>query len=75
MLSNITTSYNEKNKRYNFRGFFGVGFRNFLRKQVLSSSKINLLFSKISNTEIEIDSFFLLELREILKNLLNLTQN
>ena len=71
MLSNITTSYNEKNKRYNFRGFFGVGFRNFLKKQVLSSSKINLLFSKISNTEIEIDSFFLLELREILKNLLN----
>ena len=45
MLSNITTSYNEKNKRYNFRGFFGVGFRNFLKKQVLSSSKIN--FSKI----------------------------
>lgn len=71
MLSYITTNYNEKNKRYNFRGFFGVGFRNFLNKQVFSKTKTNILFAKISNTEIEIDSFFLLELREVLKNLVS----
>lgn len=54
---------------YTFRGMFGVNFRGFIRNTVLGDKKANLLFRELSFKEIVIDSFFLLELREILERI------
>ena len=71
MLPFITTTHNDKNNTYTFRGLFGSMFRNYLNKNILSKKKVALLFRSLSNTEVTIDSFFLLELREILIDILN----
>ena len=73
MLPFITTTHNDKNNTYTFRGLFGSMFRNYLNKNILSKKKVALLFRSLSNTEVTIDSFFLLELREILIDILNTT--
>jgi type I site-specific restriction endonuclease len=45
---------------------FGVYFTGFIRNNILSEGKMKKLFITISNNVITIDSFFLIELREIL---------
>ena len=70
MINFVKTSYNEVNKKYTFRGFFGIYFKNFISRKILTPKKTSLLFSKLGNTEIEIDSFFLLEFKIILEKIL-----
>lgn len=71
MINSIFTSYNNSDMTYTFRGFFGAGFIRHLQKKVLPSKKLNNLFKKISMTEIVVDSFFLIELKEIIKEVIS----
>jgi len=64
-----TMEYDAAREIYTFRGMFGVNFRGFIRNTVLGDKKANLLFRELSFKEIVIDSFFLLELREILERI------
>lgn len=66
MLNMVKTSYDKSNDRYTFFGMFGVYFTGFIRNNILSEGKMKKLFITISNNVITIDSFFLIELREIL---------
>ena len=70
MINFVKTSYNEVTKKYTFRGFFGINFKNFISRKILTPKKTSLLFSKLGNTEIEIDSFFLLEYKIIIEKIL-----
>lgn len=70
MLNMVKTSYDATNDRYTFFGMFGVYFTGFIRNNILSENKMKKLFVSISNNVITIDSFFLIELREILKEVL-----
>lgn len=65
MLNMVKTSYDKTNNRYTFFGMFGVYFTGFMRNNILSEGKMKKLFVSISNNVITIDSFFLIELREI----------
>ena len=71
MIPGIITSYDESKLRYTFRGYFGVRFVGIIKRKILSDKKIKQLFIKISTTEITIDSFFILELREMLNEIIN----
>lgn len=70
MLNMVKTSYDATNDRYTFFGMFGVYFTGFIRNNILSENKMKKLFVSISNNVITIDSFFLIELREIVKEVL-----
>lgn len=71
MIPGVITNFDESKLRYTFRGYFGYRFVSFLRKKILPVKKMEQLFIKIAATEITIDAFFLLELREIAKEIIN----
>ena len=65
MLNMVKSSYDKSSDRYTFFGIFGIYFTGFIRNNILSENKMKKLFISISNNVITIDSFFLIELREI----------
>lgn len=71
MFNTIRTNYDYKRQVYTFYGVFGLGLRSWIIKNVVSEKKLNYLFRSVGNLSIEIDSFFLLELREILHIILS----
>ena len=66
MLNMVKSSFDKSTNRYTFFGIFGIYFTGFIRNNILSENKMKKLFVSISNNVIVIDSFFLIELREII---------
>lgn len=71
MFDDIHMIYDSKNQIYTFKGMFGVNFRGYVTNSIIGQKKADLLFRKLSFNEIVIDSFFLLELAEICKYIIN----
>lgn len=71
MFDNVSYKYDEKTQVYTFSSNFGINFRGFIMNSIVGRKKFDLLFRNLSFKEIVIDSFFLLELNEICKYILN----
>ena len=71
MFDNVTYKYDEKTKVYTFTSNFGINFRGFIMNSIVGRKKFDLLFRNLNFKEIVIDSFFLLELNEICKYIIN----
>jgi len=65
MFNMVYKSFDENKKIYSFRGYFGMSFYKALTK-LSTKKKIDLLFIKVGTSSIEIYSFFLLELVELI---------
>ena len=57
----------QKNDIVSFQGWFGFNLKRELRSRVLSSNRIVALFIKITPMNLEVYSFFLLELKHVLE--------
>lgn len=55
---------------YTFKGNFGGRFMSTMADKIIPLKKMNSLFKKISNSEITIEAFFMLELHTIIKTML-----
>jgi hypothetical protein len=55
---------------YTFKGNFGGRFITTMADKIIPLKKMNSLFKKISNSEITIEAFFMLELHTIIKTML-----
>lgn len=71
MLTDVKSSYNEKNDTWTFRGNFGIGFKRYMENYVLGKKKAVQLFRSYSFSEITIDSFLLLELSVIARMIID----